>query len=200
MVISNTPFLLYIEPKRLDIKPNVIPRMYAAKNYIGGGSAAYPIADRVFTYSSVHSNGDKLTPMLEGYRERAARGEEKYVVYYETLKPHFDAAKKGVPQNTDGTKVIFRVGASTRGTHRCQTLNKNSAGYDLLLPCGLITNTLALDYLGFTLDSIPAAELHKIAKIVSGYPEDKWFDTEYWEYIAKKGDYLPVRWVAQILE
>jgi hypothetical protein len=54
---------------------------------------------------------------------------------------------------------------STLGVHTC-SCGARSASYDLLLPCGLGTNTLALHYLMYHRAEVPESELHKIQMMV----------------------------------
>jgi hypothetical protein len=84
-----------------------------------------------------------------------------------TLKVAFQMMNfthKGVVMDEE----TFFTGLSTKGVHLCtgcRSENVSSRSYDILLPCGLATNTLALHYLQYHREEIPVEEMKKIMSI-----------------------------------
>jgi hypothetical protein len=70
-------------------------------------------------------------------------------------------------------KGTFIPGIKTMGVHKCtsKTCNNESLSYDILLPCGLATNTLALHYLMYHRNEVSPGDLKKISEM---YCEPGW--------------------------
>ena len=61
----------------------------------------------------------------------------------------------------------FSPNTATMGVHSCTGFGceKKSCSFDLLLPCGLATNTLAVHYLMYHRSEVPVTDLQKIEKM-----------------------------------
>lgn len=71
--------------------------------------------------------------------------------------------------NTDpNVQPTFSRGTQYRGVHECCD-GAESANYDLYLPNGMITNTLALHYVTWFRKAIPATEMKKLEELERYY-------------------------------
>lgn len=79
-------------------------------------------------------------------------------------------AKKGVSNysRTEDKEVWFKEGTGYKGVHHnCD--GACSANYDLLLPNGMITNTLAIHYLKYFRKAIPESDFKKLQELQRFY-------------------------------
>jgi len=84
------------------------------------------------------------------------------------IRPTQPASKKPVEDElTAKMRALLAVaqkGTCWRGWHTC-VCGEHSTTYDLVLPDGTITNSLAVHYLAYHRDEVPESEIDKLNRI-----------------------------------
>ena len=90
--------------------------------------------------------------------QRPAKMNQVMADRYSFLKDMMNRARRGIYNKSNGS---FGAGCSYNGIHFCKC-GARSNNYDLLLDCGLVTNSLAYHYIEFHWDEINANERAKL--------------------------------------